>query len=443
MPTTHARLARIAWIAAVACFCCAALAEDWPQWQGSRGGMTMETTGWPDRWAPEKLWQTEVGAGATSPIVADGKVYVFGYDGKRGSTNGQDVVRCIDAASGKQLWKARYRSRYYARTARGDQGRYGGPNASPACDVKAGRLITLSIDGLLCCWSVADGKLHWKRDLHVDFNVPRRPNAGGGVRDFGFCSSPKIFKGQVLVDVGAKEALLVAFDLDSGKELWRSEATGPAGSNSGPALLTVNGRTCAVSLALTEAVVTAIDGAKPGQLVARVPWKTQFACNIATPAVAANQRFLLTSAYNQKRSAMFQVDASGKIAQRWKVRDHSMIGSPVWHGERVYLPGPVCLDAKDGSRVWRGRARGDALILTGDDKLLVAGKGTVSLVETEGKQAGQTLATIDGVPTGWSHPALAGGVLVCKDHKGKMAAWRLAKPVPPSGDPRAPTRHDE
>mgnify|MGYP000107746709 CR=1 FL=1 len=64
-----------------AVFCAAAQAADWPQWRGpDRNGISAEK-GWLDQWpaaGPTIAWRAQVGLGASSFVVAGGRVYTMG-----------------------------------------------------------------------------------------------------------------------------------------------------------------------------------------------------------------------------------------------------------------------------------------------------------------------------------------------------------------------------
>ena len=396
--------------------------EDWPQWRGpGRTGATDEPSGHPAGWPPKQLWAADVGRGGTSPILADGKVFVLGWQG-RGKGKGDDGVFCLDAATGKQLWKQTYASRYYGRHATGDKGRYGGPNSTPTYDPQTKRLYTLGLDGDFCCWDVADGgKRVWAKNLYDEFRVPQRPNVGGGKRDFGFSSAPLIHGDVVILDVGGRAGLVIAFDKGTGAVRWQSQSKELAGSSGGPAPMAFGNLEAVASLGLTKLVVTRIDKGHEGQTLAETRWQTQFACNIATPGVAGDH-VVLTSAYNVKRTALFRI-APGRARQAWKAREHCTVSSPVVHGGKVFLAGGAltCLDAGTGRKKWSvgNLGQGGSCIATGDGKLIGAGRGRVILVEVA---TGKQLAEHKGVPSGWPSVAFGDGIILCKDDRGKVVA---------------------
>ena len=101
-------------------------AEDWPQWLGpERDGIWRENGVRKGLNADSKakvLWRTPVSWGYAGPSVANGKVYVpdfvmteSSFDGKSQGgqpKKGKERILCLDAESGKELWKHEYEVTY-------------------------------------------------------------------------------------------------------------------------------------------------------------------------------------------------------------------------------------------------------------------------------------------------------------------------------------------
>ena len=113
-----------------------ALGKDWPQWRGpNRDGQASGFTA-PLKWPKEltQRWKTTVGLGDSTPALVGDKLYVFTRQGN------EEVTLCLDASSGKELWK----DKYAAEAATGPASRHPGPRSSPA--VAEGKVVTLG------CW---------------------------------------------------------------------------------------------------------------------------------------------------------------------------------------------------------------------------------------------------------------------------------------------------
>ena len=415
-------------------------AADWPQWRGpERSGISPESSDWPAGWPPRKLWSRNVGAGCTSPVIADGRIYVMGWKGTgRGNPVGTDTVQCLDARTGRTLWKQSYRCRYQGRFRTGDTRQYGGPSSTPAYDAAAKRLYTLSIDGDLRCWDAARGRPVWTENLYDEHKALRRPDVGKGRRDYGFTSSPLVRGGVVVVEVGAGQGTVMAFDKATGRRRWASALKGPAGHTAGPVPMTVRGIPCLATLTLTKLVVMRADKGNEGKTLAEYPWRTDYACSIATPAVAAG-RVVLTSSYNRKRTELVEV-SPGRAVRKWQSRYHALVSTPVVHKGRVYVVHRQlhCLDLATGKLKWRGGSfgHGSCLVSAGDDKLIAFGNGRLALVDASPSASKyRELARVDRVVPKTCYPqvALAGGIICCKDRAGNMVGFSVG------GAPRGPS----
>jgi hypothetical protein len=99
---------------------------DWPQFLGpARNGVYAEGE-LADKWpagGPKVLWEMKVGSGWSAPAVAGGKVIAFHRVGDR------ETVECVEAGTGRAVWKAEYDTVYTD-----DFGFDNGPRATPALD---------------------------------------------------------------------------------------------------------------------------------------------------------------------------------------------------------------------------------------------------------------------------------------------------------------------
>jgi outer membrane protein assembly factor BamB len=407
-----------------------AAGEDWPHWRGpARNGVVAEDSGWERQgWPPREVWRKQVGEGASSPVVAEGRVYVLGW------RNQQDQVTCLDAASGAELWKASYDCPRYGRRATGDEGLYSGPSSTPELDVGNGWLFTLSTDGDLQCWDVARaGRRVWGCNLYERYGAARRPRVGrSGQRDYGYTSSPLALGDALIVEVGAEAGNLIAFDKSTGRELWKSAASNPAGHSGGPVPITVEGIPCVAVHHFDGLLVTRTEPGHEGQTVAQLPWQTEFANNIATPAVHENS-VVLTSGYNHHKIARLRVSLEG-ATKVWERDLASKVCSPLIHRGHVYWAWQelYCLELETGQTKWRGGRLGDpgSCLVTADDRLIVwASRGDLFLVETATRAPREyrVLATQERIcrSDAWPHVVLSGGRLFCKDRNGTLVCLEV------------------
>jgi outer membrane protein assembly factor BamB len=130
------------------------LGQDWPQWRGpNRDGKVTGFTA-PQTWPTELAakWKTTVGAGDATPALVGDKLYVFARQGD------DEVTLCLNAADGKEVWK----DKYAAQAVTGPAARHPGPRSSPA--VADGKVVTLGVGGVVSCLDAASGKVLWRKD---------------------------------------------------------------------------------------------------------------------------------------------------------------------------------------------------------------------------------------------------------------------------------------
>lgn len=409
-------------------------AADWPHWRGpNRDGTTAESSGWAGgAWVSEKpAWAAEVGRGASGPLVVGDRVFALGWAG------GREVVRCLDAGTGKEIWAAKYPSPQYGRFHEGDEGLYSGPSSTAEYDPGTGLLFTLGVDGDLTAWDTrAGGKRVWGRNLYDDYGVGKRPRLTRAPRrDYGYTSSPLVHGNRLVVEVGsASRGTLIAFDTRTGKEAWASGLKDEAGHTGGPAPMTVEGLPCLAVITLRNLAVVRLDAGHEGETVATFPWVTDFANTIASPAVHGNH-VLVTAAYNHNAICKVKVTLAG-AEEVWRAKAPSKVCTPVVHGGHVYFAWQKvrCLDWATGEVRWEGGTFGDpgSCVVTADGRLVVYGKnGKLALVETAGRAPDRytELAVRDEMfsSSAWPHVVLAGGRVYCRDRDGHLACYPLEK----------------
>ena len=319
---------------ALAVITVSALGQDWPQWRGSARDGKSEGFKAPSTWPKElkRDWKVTVGEGVATPALVGDKLYVFAR------ADGAETTTCLDAASGKELWKDKYDSA----GASGPSSGFSGPRATPA--VADGKVITFGVRGVLSCLNAADGKVIWRKE---DFK--------NATPKFYTSSSPVVTDGLCIAQLGGGDnpGGTIAYDLASGKEKWKWTGDSPAYGS--PALMTVDGMKLVVAMTETKMVaVTAKDG--------KQVWETPFAVqgrgyNAATPIVDG-QTLIYTGSGRGVTAMKLEKKGDGIAANElWKNADNSvMFNTPVLKNGLLFGLSAgndfFCINAKDGKTAW-------------------------------------------------------------------------------------------
>ena len=390
------------------------LGADWPQFLGPQRNCTSTEKGLLQTWGekgPAVLWQKDVGEGFSAPVVAGERLILFHRVGD------EEVVECLNAATGKPMWKHRASTKYRDALGKGD-----GPRSTPL--IAGERVYTLSPGGRLLCLKLADGEKVWQRELLKDYNVPRSY--------FGVGTSPILESGRVLVNVGARDAGIVAFDKDNGKEVWK--ATGDGASYSSPSAATIDG-VRHVFFFTRQGIVSLGPGDGKGALQqalafahGRLGQRGDAGCGgrllCSSPLVMTPGR----SWYGRRRTASETL---------WS-NDRSLschFSTPVYHEGYLFgFDGRAesgtefrCVEVKNGKVHWSKEGFGcGSMILAEGNLIVLSESGDLVLVECKSdKYHEKARASVLTGPCR-AHMALANGRLYARDNR-KVVCWNLKK----------------
>jgi outer membrane protein assembly factor BamB len=406
MRNTHRTMTIVAGVVAVSAGC--VLAQDWPQWRGPNRDAKAAGFTAPKSWPKElaQKWKVPVGLGDASPAVVGNKIYVFA----RQDTD--EVIRCLDAANGKELWQEKYDAVQVSGPASG----HSGPRSSPT--VADGKVVTLGVGGVVTCLDAAKGKLLWRKD---DFS-------GSWPRFYTSCS-PIVTDGLCIAQLGSEsEGGIVAYDLGTGDQKWKWTVDGTAYAS--PVILTVNGTKMVVTL--TPKRIVGI-GVADGKLLWEAPFPVQGrAYNAATPIVDG-QTVIYAGAGRGTKAVKIEKTAEGFVAKElWSNPDNGVqFDSPVLKGGQIYGISQngvlFCLDAQSGKTLWTtelgGRGFG-SVVDAGSALLALTPKGELSVFEPSDKEY-KKLATYKVAETDtYAYPVPAGKSLFVKD-KDALTLWAV------------------
>jgi outer membrane protein assembly factor BamB len=194
--------------------------QEWPQWRGINRDSKVTGFKAPAAWPAElkQAWKVSVGFGDATPALAGNKIYLNTRQAD------QEVILCLDAATGKELWKSQYPSTAVT----GPSGSHPGPRSTPA--VANGKVITFGASAIVSCLDANTGKLVWRRE-----------NPTNAVPQFFTGMSPLIVDNTCIVHVGTKDnGEVLALDLNTGNEKWKWTGDGPAYAS--PSVMIIDGK---------------------------------------------------------------------------------------------------------------------------------------------------------------------------------------------------------
>jgi len=382
-----------------------AIADDWPGWRGpARNGISSETGlnwQWPAE-GPEVLWKASVGTGFSCIAVAAGRAYTMG---NREET---DTIYCLDAGTGKELWKHLYACGL-------DPNAYdGGPRATPA--VEDGRVYTISKFGHCFCLNAETGAVIWS----ARFEPPVRTEADYQAW-WGFAGSILIAGDKLILPVGTAG---LAADKLTGKTLWDN---GPGYSGySSPVQFEIDGQPCFAFVSGHEVVAASI---ADGQVRWKIPWKTTWDQN-ASDVIVQDERLFVSSGHGVG-CGQFDL-ATGSPTPLWRNKNMKtyLSNCVLWQGSLYGFDDKElqCLDWQSGEVRWTSPRLGLGSLILAENKLIALQEnGTLQVVEAT-PEAYKPLAKAK-VLTGrcWSAPALAGGMLYLRNAAGDAVCVNLRK----------------
>jgi len=385
-------------------------AQNWEQWRGpNRDGKMIGFTA-PDKWPDEltKIWSTTVGLGDSTPAFVDGKLYVFA------SIDNEEMIICLDASNGKELWKDSYK----AQAVTGPASRHPGPRSSPA--VGDGKVVTIGVGGVISCLEVDTGNLSWRKDPFPKV-VPQ----------FFTSMSPLILDGMVIAQLGGKDnGAIIAYDLTSGEQKWQWSEEGPQYAS--PNLLTIDGTKQIVTL--TEKSVVGLD-VSDGKLLWQIPFiPGQRAYNAATPIIDG-QTVIYTGAGRGTTAVKIEKQENGFMAKElWSNTEIGVqFNTPVLKDGFLYglsnRGNFFCINSQSGQTAWLDSTqtdRGGFTSLVDVGELLLAlpsGTGLIVLEPNNKEYTELARIKVSDTPI-YAHPVIVGNRIFIKDAE-TLTLWTI------------------
>ncbi len=347
----------------------------WLNWRGPNQNGTSDETNLPDTWkigGENQLWKYDLN-GAGAPVIANGKLYIFGY-GQFGDDPAEDVqetLLCLDANSGEKIWEQRFPD-YISDVV---YNRYG--VGSPVIDPETGNVYLQTSNGR-CVAFTPDGKPLWEISLIEKLARLTFPNGRTG--------SPAVFENLVIFHcvtanwgtTGPARDRFYAFDKITSELVWYSSpGIRPVDSSfSMPVFATLGDQ--AVFYAGTGCGNIVCVNARTGAPV----WRFQLSQGGVNSQVVLHGNDKLIALHGKEnidatskgRLVCLQIPTEYPATQIvlepsveiWRNDDHiGFTSSPTLVKDRVYTTNftgqLICVDATNGKTLWQDKQAPDQI----------------------------------------------------------------------------------
>lgn len=380
-------------------------AEDWYCWRGpTLDGISTETD-WSDSWpvdGPSQLWKTNVGTGFSSVAVSHNRLFTLG------NTNDVDTIFCLDALTGKELWKYSYDAPL------DDRFFEGGPTSTPTVDGEV--VYVLSRQGDLFCLHRDDGKVRWSKNVAEETGAP--------VPGWGFSGSPVVRNKLLLLNVGEAGT---AVNKLTGDIVWHSAAS-EAGYMTP---LPIRHQNLQLVVIASGRQYSGVDVAT-GEVKWQHRWLTTFGCNAADPIAKGTQVFI-SSGYN-RGSALLEMTA-GSPTVVWSNKEfQNQFSSSVLLGDYLFgVDGNdtaeqsfKCVEFATGKIAWTHKGLGAASLMAAGDRLIILSGSGELVIASASPKSFEPRARCQAV-TGkcWTVPVLSNGRIYCRSASGELVCLEV------------------
>ncbi len=384
--------------------------NDFPQFLGPHRNAAIETmpleTDWRQR-KPRLVWRNEeFGAGWSAFSAVNGFAVTMEQRGEN------ELVTCYDIKTGDLVWSHAIKARH--ETVPGGVG----PRATPTID--QGKVYALGATGVLRCLDGASGNELWRRDLLAEVGLT--PDEDMKSVAWGRAASPLVDGQRVIVPIGGPSGPTVAaLDKDTGEILWKQGERQV--SYASPALATLDDVRQIVMVC--EDWVCGHD-AETGELLWEYEWAGKANTNPSTsqPVPAGDDRVFLSKGY-ALGSALIRVKRNGagewNVEELWRLKNvmKTKMTNAVIYKDHVYgLDDSIlsCVELDTGRRKWkRGRYGHGQILRVGDVLLVQAQSGDIALVELNPDRFKElaSMPAIEGKT--WNNPCLYGSYLLVRN----------------------------
>jgi outer membrane protein assembly factor BamB len=400
------------------CLCCPfALAAEWPEFRGSTADGISSAKNVPTEWSASEhvAWKQAIpGVGWSSPVIADGRIYLTTAVGKDSEPISLRAM-CVDVADGKVIWDTEV---FKPDSTIAHEMHSKNSLASPTPIVSGDRLYvhfghmgTAALD--------LDGNVIWRQS-----SVTYHPQHGNG-------GSPLLIGDELVFSCdGTEKPFVTALDKNTGEIRWRTDRNTKAAKTFSfctPTAIEVDG---VPQVVLPGSGFVAAYDPKDGHEIWRVGYDEGY--SVVPRPVFAQGLLFVSSGFN--RPVLYAIDPKGAAGDAtdshivWKHdKGAPLTPSPLVVGDELYLVSDngvaTCVDAKSGKQNWTKRLGGDfsASPVFAEGRIYFENEAGVTTVIKAGKEY-EAVATNDLGERMLASPAIIDGAIFLRTENN---LWRI------------------
>jgi outer membrane protein assembly factor BamB len=408
----------IAWTFAFCFLVSFASAENWPQWRGPRGDGGSDEMDIPVKWDGEKgeniLWRVPVpGTGHSSPIIWGDRIFLVTCL-TEGDTP-QRALLCLDRNTGKTLWQ----KLVFAAPLEKKHQLNSFASGTPATDGKLVYCTFLSPDKASTTERTPGDMVVAAYDFDGNQKWLVRPGRFASVH--GYCSSPVLFEGKVIVNGDHDgDGYIVALNCDTGESVWKIERPNNTRSYVTPIIREIGGRT---QMILSGSKCVASYDPHDGRQHWIIDGPTeQFVASI----VYNGELLFMTSGFPELHMLAIDPTGEGNVTDthiRWRTKKAaSYVPSPISVGDYFLVVADngvaTCFEAATGKPAWverLGPHYSASIVSANGLAYFLADDGTMKVI-----RPGEKLDVVATNPLGefcFASPAISDGKIYIRSEK--------------------------
>jgi outer membrane protein assembly factor BamB len=323
--------------------------SDWPQLRGPTARGISNAKGLPTKWSASEniAWKTDLpGAGASTPIVVGGKIYLTCYRGYnmpgQGGGSQEDLERllvCLSPADGKVLWEKTVPTKLPEQDEIRES--HGYASGTPVAD-----------ETQIYCFFGKSGVFAFDRDGNQKWHA----EVGSGIGGWGSASPLTLHGNLLLVNAWVESESLIALDKKTGKQVWRTDVNETWHP---PLIVTLKSGKSELIVGMANKIV-GLDPAS-GKELWSCAWNNYW---YKVPVPTEDQGVVYAIGGRDGETAV-AVRAGGRgdvtdTHRLWTSTTGSNVSSPIYHDGHVYYMSDsqgiaYCADAKTGDILYEER----------------------------------------------------------------------------------------